>query len=483
MASIKLISNPEKSKATTLILPVIQGDWDSVWAQIQAAFILPESIREAFKAAKGESINLYPNTVSNIKRLVLIGLGENPNVAAYNHAIRLAFHQLKNKSDDAVQVRLSAAFDAEKELGLLVKAAFIGWETMIQFKKESEKSPKLNLEILLDKVEKSHKQAVESSLDQAIIKKMVMDLVNRPPNELYPKDWAKIAKKEADKRGISIEVLKEQELTKKGFGGIMAVGRGAANQPRLIILDYKPEKYEKTVALIGKGVIFDTGGVSLKQSANMHLMKCDMAGGANVMGAVCAAADLKLPVRVISIIPAVQNTQDGDAYLPGDIVKTYGGLTIEVIDTDAEGRIILADALAYAALDVKPDVMIDLATLTGAIVTTLGYHAAGVFSQNESLVSDLISSGETSGERLWALPMWDEYADALGSDMADVKNYGGPPAGSIFAAKFLEKFTEKHTKWAHLDIAGMVMQAGPFAKDRAATGYGVDLLVDFLKRV
>ncbi len=483
MASVKLISSLEKTKAKTLVVPVLANQWDRVWSQLQAAFILSETVKESFKGAKGESITLFPNTVSAIKKLTLIGLGENPSVTAYNHAIRLGFHQLKPKTDDAILLQLSGAFEEEKELGLLVKAAFLGWEPIIQFKKETESSPKLNLEILLEKVQKSHKQVVEASLDRAIVKKMVMDLVNRPPNELYPSTWAKMAKKEGEKRNISVEILKENELEKKGFGGIMAVGRGAENQPRLIIMDYKPEQFEKTVALIGKGVIFDTGGVSIKQSANMHLMKCDMAGGANVMGAVLSAADLNLPVRVVAVIPAVQNTLDGNAYVPGDIIKTFSGLTIEVIDTDAEGRIILADALAYVAKEVKPDVMLDLATLTGASVTALGYHAGALFSQNDSLVNDLEQAGLHSGDKLWRLPLWDEYAQGLSSDMADVKNYDGPPAGAIFAAKFLEKFTENHAAWAHLDIAGMVMQAGPFSKDRVATGYGLDVLVDYLIRL
>jgi leucyl aminopeptidase len=480
MASVKLISSLENSKAKTLVIPVVSSNWDSIWSQLQAVYILSETVKEAFKGSKGENITLFPNTVSTIKKLVLIGLGEKPSVTAYNHAIRLGFHQIKPKTDDAILVQLSGAFDEEKEFGLLVKAAFLGWEPIIQYKKETESSPKLNLEILLEKVQKSHKKVVESSLDRAIVKKMVMDLVNRPANELYPSTWAKMAKKEGEKRSISVEILKENELEKKGFGGILAVGRGAENQPRLIIMDYKPEKYNKTVALIGKGVIFDTGGVSIKQSANMHLMKCDMAGGANVMGAVCSAADLNLPVRVIAVIPAVQNTLDGNAYVPGDIIKTYAGLTIEVIDTDAEGRIILADALAYTSNEIKPDIMLDLATLTGASVTALGYHAAAVFSQNDNLVQGLIEAGDESGDRLWRLPLWDEYGQGLSSDMADVKNYDGPPAGAIFAGKFLEKFTENHTAWAHLDIAGMVMQAGPFSKDRSATGYGFDLLVDYL---
>jgi leucyl aminopeptidase len=227
--------------------------------------------------------------------------------------------------------------------------------------------------------------------------------------------------------------------------------------------------------------MFDTGGVSIKGSTNMHYMKCDMGGGAIALGSVLLAAELNLPVKVTAVVPAVMNMLDGSAYVPGDVLTAYNGLSIEVIDTDAEGRLVLADALAFAALDLKPDILLDFATLTGAAVTALGYHSSALMTKNEHLQEQLIQAGNKSGDRVWPLPLWDEYGEPLASDIADVKNYAGPASGVIFAGKFLEKFTEEHPAWAHLDVAGMVLQQGPFGKDRVATGYGIELVAEFLK--
>lgn len=483
MISVKTLSQLSDSKATTHLLFIEKANWEAVFERLKAQYMLSDSIKTVFNADKQETLVLYPNTVSEIKKVVLVGLGEKIPLAAFRTCVRTVFHQLKPKTKDAILVEPSKVSQFDKEIYQIVLNASLGWQPLLSYKKATEPVEKLNLELFLDSAadQKSVKNQIQDAQKVAESKKMVMDLVNAPSNFLGPKEWAKQAKKEGEKRRIHVQIFKEDELEKKGFGAITAVGKGASDPARFIILDYKPESFTKTVALIGKGVTFDTGGVSIKQSTNLHFMKCDMAGGANVMGTVCAAADLKLPIRVVGLIPAVQNMLDGSAMLPSDIVKAYNGLTIEIIDTDAEGRLILADALAYAALEIKPDIMVDLATLTGASVTALGHHAAALFTNAETLSSDLEQAGITSGDRLWRLPLWDEYAEGISADMADLKNYGGPAGGAIFAAKFLERFTESHPNWAHLDIAGMVLQSGPFAKDRVATGYGVELLIEFLK--
>lgn len=252
----------------------------------------------------------------------------------------------------------------------------------------------------------------------------------------------------------------------------------------MIVTEYSPENYEKTVVLVGKGVTFDTGGISIKNSANMHLMKSDMGGAAAVLGAVELAARLQLPVHVVGIIPSTENCVDGASTKPGDVIDSYSGKTIEVIDTDAEGRLILADGLSYALKNYKPDVLLDLATLTGSVVQTLGYSAAGLFTANDTLAAQLAEAGDRTGERLWRLPLWDEYQDEVKSDVAEVRNYHGKPiAGAIVAAKFLEVFTEEHPAWAHLDIAGTAFGDLEFAPNRAGTAYGVRLLVEFLQKV
>jgi leucyl aminopeptidase len=235
--------------------------------------------------------------------------------------------------------------------------------------------------------------------------------------------------------------------------------------------------------LVGKGVTFDTGGVSLKQSTNMHYMKSDMGGAAAVLGTIELAAKLQLPVNLVGIIPATENSIDGLATKPGDVIGSYAGKTIEVIDTDAEGRLILADGLHYAQRNYELDTIIDLATLTGSCVATLGYAAAGLFTNNESLAQSLYESGWQTGEKLWRLPLWDDYKDELKSDVADVKNFHGKPvAGAIVAAKFLEVFVDNHPSWAHLDIAGTAFADSELGSMKSATAFGVRLLTHWLQK-
>ncbi|MDQ3015509.1 MAG: M17 family metallopeptidase, partial [Bacteroidota bacterium] len=232
-----------------------------------------------------------------------------------------------------------------------------------------------------------------------------------------------------------------------------------------------------------KGVIFDTGGISIKMSKNMHYMKSDMAGAAAALGVVEACARLGLKVNVMAITPMTDNSIDSTSIKPGDVISSYAGKSIEVIDTDAEGRLILADALAYAVKEYKPDVMIDMATLTGSIIASLGPQAAGLFTKNDELAAELSAAGNISGERVWRMPMYDEYHDDMQSDIADIKNLSEKPyAGATTAAKFLEYFTSDHPAWAHLDIAGMAFQANGFGKSYCATAYGVRLLVKWISQ-
>jgi len=252
------------------------------------------------------------------------------------------------------------------------------------------------------------------------------------------------------------------------------------------VLEYKPATAQtgQTIGLVGKGVTFDTGGISIKDSTNMHLMKSDMGGAAAVLGTVELAAKLQLPVHLVGVIPSTENSVDGDSTKPGDVIGSYAGKTIEVIDTDAEGRLILADALAYVIKNHQPDVLIDLATLTGSVIGTLGYVAAGLFTTNDTLANTLLNVSDKTGEKLWRLPMWDDYKEDLKSDVADVKNYHGKPfAGAIMGAKFLEVFTSKHPAWAHLDIAGTAFTDSEFGSQKNATAYGIRLLTTYLSQL
>jgi leucyl aminopeptidase len=234
---------------------------------------------------------------------------------------------------------------------------------------------------------------------------------------------------------------------------------------------------------VGKGITFDTGGLNIKTAGMVH-MKCDMAGGAAVFGAMQLIADLQLPVKVTAIVPCAENAVDAKAFLPSDVIHSYSGTSIEIIDTDAEGRLVLADGISYLIKNYKPEYIVDIATLTGSSVGTLGYECGALFTNNEALSKKLQDAGDSVGERLWQLPLWDVYKQDIESDIADVKNYSGKPvAGAISAAKFLEYFTKEHTAWAHLDVAGVAFGDDEFAKSKHATAYGVHLLTKFIENL
>jgi len=285
----------------------------------------------------------------------------------------------------------------------------------------------------------------------------------------------------AERVGISAKLLDRKQLERQGFGALLGVAQGSARDPYLIVLEYLGSTEDaRPVALVGKGVVFDAGGISLKPAEKMDEMKMDMGGAAAVLGTLLAAARLQLPVNLVAVVPAVENMPSGTAIRPGDILTSLSGQTIEVLNTDAEGRLILADALTYVGR-YQPRVVIDVATLTGACIIALGNHAAAVLGNHDGLIRQLLKAGERSGEKLWQLPLWDEYAAQIKSDFADMKNTGGRPAGTITAAAFLQKFADQYT-WAHLDIAGVAWEgSGRAGQPKGGTGFGVRALVEYLR--
>ncbi len=307
--------------------------------------------------------------------------------------------------------------------------------------------------------------------------KLAKDLSNMPSNLCTPSYLADQAKTLCNlHEKMSCKVLMETHLEKQGFNALLAVAKGSEQPPRLIILEYRGgKKNDMPVVLVGKGVTFDSGGISIKPAKDMDEMKFDMCGAAAVLGTLSAVADLQLPVNLIGIIPAVENLPSGKATKPGDIVTSLSGQTIEILNTDAEGRLILCDALSYAER-YKPDVVIDIATLTGACVIALGKPAHGLFSNHNPLTNDLLNAGRISCDRAWELPLWDDYQEQLDSRFADIANIGGREAGAITAACFLSRFTKKY-RWAHLDIAGTAWLTG---KEKGATGRPVPLLTQYL---
>ena len=300
--------------------------------------------------------------------------------------------------------------------------------------------------------------------------------MNRPSNDKTPIMLSDEARRMAGRFGLSCEILNEAAIKRLKMGGLLGVAKGSKEPPRFIILGHnKNAKNLDTIVIIGKAITFDSGGISIKPSENMEKMKYDMSGGAAVMGAMQAAARLKIPLRIIGLIPAAENLPSGAAQKPGDIVRMHDGKTVEIISTDAEGRMILGDALSYAK-SYKPKAVIDLATLTGACVIALGNDAIGMMGTDDKLKDKVKEAGELSYERVWELPLWEEYGELIKSDIADIKNVGGRPAGTITGGYFLSRFIEK-TQWVHLDIAGTAWEEkGRPYKPKGATGVGIRLL-------
>ncbi len=359
-----------------------------------------------------------------------------------------------------------------------------------KYKKEKQKDKILNVYFYAED-QKKLKSALLTAQNLISSVALTRDYQNEPANNLTPDLFAKRIINELRPLGIKVTVFGQKEIRKRKMGGLIAIGQGSINKPRFIVLEYKPalksntnkKGKTKTIALVGKGITFDTGGISLKPSKGMGAMKADMSGAAVVAGTLSAAAKSNLPVHLYGIIPAAENMCSGESIRPGDIVKISNGKSVEIEDTDAEGRVVLADALHYAS-QLKPDQIIDLATLTGACVVALGEFVAGLFTKDEQMAEQLYKSGMKTYDRVWRLPLWDDFNGLIKSDVADVANLGNTRwAGAITAAKFLEHFVDKNIPWTHLDIAGPAMNnSSKSYTKKYMTGFGVRLLFDYLSK-
>ncbi|GAB3766963.1 leucyl aminopeptidase [Ramlibacter monticola] len=305
---------------------------------------------------------------------------------------------------------------------------------------------------------------------------LAKDLGNMPPNLCTPAYLADQAREVGQRQGFNVEILEQPDIERLGMNGFLAVARGSRQPPKLIVMEYRGgPPGARPLVLVGKGITFDAGGISIKPAPEMDEMKFDMCGAASVFGALCAAALMKLPLDVVGIIPAAENMPDGNATRPGDIVRTMSGRTVEILDTDSEGRLVLCDALTYAER-YEPAAVIDIATLTGEIVSALGDVATGMFTNSEVLAREVLAAGESAWDRVWRMPLWDEYQDALQSNFADLPNIGSHADCAVTAACFLSRFTRRYP-WVHLDIAGTASKGGA---DKGATGRPVALLAHFL---
>jgi leucyl aminopeptidase len=487
----QLIASPE-----VLIIPVPKTDGlDEILALIARKTHVPaKHLQDDFKAGAKDVHTIYFNENEESKRLILLGLSEKPGTLD----VLTAFRSLVFKRKSTLPNQLGISFlhkNSPENPCAWIEAAVNGmllgfYEIGLYKTQEKTESPKhyedIDVAVFLpEDFAQAAQAAIRKGVELARTQLQIFDLVNAPANKKTPQTLADWALKSGKQHGYKVKVFDKEEIESLGLHALLAVNRGSENPPTFIVMEYKPEgKIVKKIGLVGKGVTFDTGGLSIKPSSNMHYMKTDMGGAAAVMGTMEMVAKLRLPIHLLTVVPATENSVDAYSIKPGDVIGSYNGKTIEVIDTDAEGRLILADGLSYTARQFKPDVLIDLATLTGSCIRTLGTYAGGLFSNNDELVAQLLKSSENTGERLWRLPLWDDYNREIKSDVADVKNFSGnPTAGAITAAKFLEMFIENHTSWAHMDIAGVAVSDSEFSSQKSATAFGVRLLIDYLQRL
>lgn len=456
--------------------------------QVSRGHIVNVLKRGDMKAAPGQTLWLYDVPKTACERVLLVGCGKEGETDA------TTFRKIARGMAGALrEANLKEAVSCLAEI--TVKDRDPAWRVReiveavedVHYRFEHKRSEKddgrarlARLQIHVDGAAAAlaaARAAVKTGQAVANGVRLTKDLGNLPSNVCTPAYLADEARRIArGNRRMQVTVLEEKEMAKLSMGALLAVARGSRQPPRLIVLSYNgaPRK-GKPVVLVGKGITFDTGGISIKPAAAMDEMKYDMCGAASVLGTLQAAAEMELPINIAGVIPTCENMPDGNATRPGDVVTTMSGQTVEILNTDAEGRLILCDALTYTER-LQPSAVVDIATLTGACVIALGKHASGLLGNDAALVEELRGAGQTTGDRAWELPLWDDYQDQLKSNFADMANIGGREGGTITAACFLSRFTKAYP-WAHLDIAGVAWRSGG---DKGATGRPVPLLIEFL---
>jgi leucyl aminopeptidase len=481
--SIKALS-PEAAKAGCVVLGIHAGQELTAPAK-RVDQASKGALRKALGDLSGRTgstllLRALPGVAA--ERVLLVGLGERKDYAegAYRDAVRAAAGALRE-----LGARDAALFLVDTRVGgrplswnvrhavLGVREAFYRFDQLKTQKKAA--SPALAHVVLPVSSSPQLQEAVAEAQATADGAELARTLGNLPPNICTPAYLADEAKKLAKQFKLGLEVLERRDMERLGMGALLAVARASHQPPKLIVLRYSgAAKARKPLALVGKGITFDTGGISLKPAAEMDEMKYDMSGAASVLGAIRALATMKAPVNVVGLIPTCENMPGGAASRPGDVVTSLSGQTVEILNTDAEGRLILCDALTYAAR-FQPEAVVDVATLTGACVIALGHVATGLFANDQRLADAIREAADDAWDRVWQMPLWEDYQEQLRSNFADFANIGGRPAGSITAACFLARFTREQ-RWAHLDIAGTAWKSG---REKGSTGRPVPLLVRF----
>lgn len=466
---------------TALVIGLGEGEGAPVGLRADESAAVQSLIDAQVFAGKAKESCFLPTPAGPFAGILMIGLGKEPasealRRAAGDAASTLAKHRIEALAVDAASLR--GRFEP-----VLEGIAFAQYR-FDRYKHRPEDTPAPA--VVRQATILSHSPEAEAAAKHAAIliesTQWARDLANRSSDDLTPAVLADEAAAMAKGLGCKATVIDDEEMEDLGMGALLGVGRGSARPPRLVILEYRPAGATKTLALVGKGITFDTGGISLKPGEAMHEMKFDMCGAAAVLGAFRAAASLRPKVNLVCAVPAAENMPSSNAVTPGEILTAYNGKTIEIHNTDAEGRLILADALAYIADKYQPDAMIDAATLTGAVIIALGHYAAGLMSTDDGLTESLQRAAKATDERIWPLPLWDDYAELMKGTHADLKNIpSGRLAGSVTAGCFLKEFAGPGP-WAHLDIAGTAWGASgiPYLDPKHASGYGVRLLTQWV---
>ncbi len=478
---------PEKLRTDCLLVGIYEGRKLTDLAK-SLDTLSEKAISTALKSGDmegkaGSTLLLRQLAGVSVPRILLVGLGkaEELTLKQLKSSVRAAVKALPAgvESIAADFASLSIKKSSVQQIAAALAEVVLDATYKVNAVKQKSVEPHALKQVIL-LVDKADQAAAElgasqgRSLGQGVA--LAKDLGNLPPNICTPTYLGKQAEKLAKDYGFKVEVLDQAAIEKLNMGSFLGVTQGSDEPPRFIVLQHlHGKKTQKPVVLVGKGITFDTGGISLKPGADMDEMKYDMCGAASVLGVFKALGELKLPLNVVGLIPTCENMPSGRATKPGDVLTSMSGQTIEVLNTDAEGRLILCDALTYAER-FEPAAVIDIATLTGACVIALGHHVSGLFANNDSLAKALLDAGEKAGDRAWQMPMLDEYQGQLDSNFADIANIGGRAAGSITAACFLSRFAKKYD-WAHLDIAGTAWKSG---KEKGGTGRPVPLLVTYL---
>ena len=482
--------SPEKQRSACVVVGVFDSRKLTLPAELidkAAGGYLSDIVRRGDMEGKAGSTLLLHNVPGTLSdRVLLVGLGKEKDFREkeFGSAVRTAVKTLNETGAFDASIFLTELGVRRRSIGWRIRqTAMIALDATYKFdqfksKKDDVRRPLRKLTLSVER--RNELAAAEEALSQGIAiadgMALTKTLGNLPPNICHPTYLAEQAQAMATEFGLTCEVLERSDMEALGMNALLAVARGAHQPPKLIVLHYKGGRAgDKPVILVGKGVTFDTGGISLKPAAEMDEMKYDMCGAASVLGTIKAVARMALPINLTVIVPATENMPGGNATRPGDIVTAMSGQTIEILNTDAEGRLILCDALTYAER-FNPETIIDVATLTGACVVALGNIATGLFANKDGLARDLLDAGEEAHDRAWHMPLWDDYQELLKSPFADMGNIGGRWGGAITAACFLSRFTKKHD-WAHLDIAGTAWKSGA---DKGATGRPVPLLTHYL---